>query len=86
MRMKACCCLFCKLSLPIEVEGKRTAVELNVTMGIHYCDFHFGLADIWLSVQSQLAGGKKIPLTIERGSILSHPDWYFARNKKYITA
>lgn len=58
-----------------EVEGKRTAVELNVTMGYPLLATSiFGLADIWLSVQSQLAGGKKDTVNHrEVEAFLSHP-------------
>jgi ATP-dependent helicase/nuclease subunit B len=56
-------------------EGKRLAVELNVTMGYPLLATSiFGLADIWLSVQSQLAGGKKDTVYHrEVEAFLSHP-------------
>ncbi|MBB6273790.1 hypothetical protein HDF26_004250 [Pedobacter cryoconitis] len=56
-------------------EGKRLAVELNVTMGYPLLATSiFGLADIWLSVQSQLASGKKDTVNHrEVEAFLSHP-------------
>ncbi|CAM4175003.1 Exodeoxyribonuclease V, gamma subunit [Pedobacter westerhofensis] len=54
---------------------KRKAVNLNVTMGYPLLATSiFGLADIWLSVQSQLSGGKKDTVHYrEVEAFLSHP-------------
>ena len=56
-------------------EGIKTAVNLNVTMGYPLLATSiFGLADIWLSVQSQLAAGKKDTVHYrEVEAFLSHP-------------
>jgi ATP-dependent helicase/nuclease subunit B len=56
-------------------EGAKAAVNLNVTMGYPLLATSiFGLADIWLCVQSQLAGGKKDTVHYrEVEAFLSHP-------------
>ncbi|KIO78147.1 ATP-dependent nuclease subunit B [Pedobacter lusitanus] len=58
-----------------DAAGKKNEVELNVTMGYPLLATSiFGLADIWLSVQSQLAGGKKDTVNHrEVEAFLSHP-------------
>jgi ATP-dependent helicase/nuclease subunit B len=56
-------------------ENGQSAVHLNVTMGYPLlASSIFGLADIWLSVQAQLAGGKKDTVNHkEVEAFLSHP-------------
>lgn len=58
-----------------EHEGVNREVNLNVTMGYPLLATSiFGLADIWLSVQSQLAAGKKDTVYHrEVEAFLSHP-------------
>lgn len=57
------------------VPGKTVPVNLNVTMGYPLLATSiFGLADIWLCVQSQLSGGKKETVHYrEVEAFLSHP-------------
>ncbi|WP_158796205.1 PD-(D/E)XK nuclease family protein [Pedobacter sp. L105] len=58
-----------------EYEGVNREVNLNVTMGYPLLATSiFGLADIWLCVQSQLAAGKKNTISHrEVEAFLSHP-------------
>jgi len=60
---------------PDEADNISHAVNLNVTMGYPLLATSiFGLADIWLSVQSQLSGGKKDTVHYrEVEAFLSHP-------------
>ena len=64
-------------TIPTHYQGEdgRFAVDLNVTMGYPLLATSiFGLADIWLTVQAQLAGGKKD--TVNHRAVeafLSHP-------------
>lgn len=64
-------------TIPTHYKGEdgRFAVDLNVTMGYPLLATSiFGLADIWLTVQAQLAGGKKD--TVNHRAVeafLSHP-------------
>lgn len=58
-----------------QAEGRKTEVNLNVTMGYPLLATSiFGLADIWLCVQSQLAATKKVTVYYrEVEAFLSHP-------------